>query len=250
LETLGPDGCDSASIVGFGEITTYATPVVTDPIHAEVTAFNGENGGLLLFVFPDLGPTFVIEGLMTGETTVSFDIPEILTLPSAPPAAIGDFTLTLGQSQSGAVVSDLVTNTWIAAPAAGGITGGGDVSGGGAAKPVTPRISLGGSRTQRFKGSVTVNAGCHVPCTLSASATVSVAGQSRVHRSRPATRKIAAAGLRRSFRLKFRKNSSRSIRRALARGKPLKARIRLVARGVGVAASKRSSRSRAVKLTR
>jgi hypothetical protein len=221
-------------------MTTDARPVVTDPIYAELTAFNGDNGDLLLFVLPDLGPTFVIQGHRLADETISFDVPDILTLPSAPLAAITTVTLTLGQSTGGIVPSDSVTNTWVAAGSGGGT---------GVAPIHVPRIKLGGSRKQRFQGSVVVKAGCDVACTVSTSATVSVNGASKLYRSKRVSRKIAA-GRSAKVRLKFAKNAARAIRGALSHSKRLKARVHVQAHGVAADASKSSSAKLSIKLRR
>jgi hypothetical protein len=93
LQAQGPTGCPSGSVIGTGSATADARAVVTDPISARVTIFNGTNGSVLLFVFPDLGPTLVIEGQPTGSSTIEFVVPPIFTLPSAPLAALTQLTL-------------------------------------------------------------------------------------------------------------------------------------------------------------
>ena len=75
----------------------YAKPVVTDPVNAKLTIFNGAKVGgkdtILVYVFPDLGPTFVSVGKISKKRSGGFDynldfnIPPIKTLPSAPDAA-------------------------------------------------------------------------------------------------------------------------------------------------------------------
>jgi hypothetical protein len=221
-------------------MTTDARPVVTDPIYAELTVFNGDSGDLLVFAFPDLGPTFVIQGHRLADETISFDVPDILTLPSVPPAAISTLTMTLTQSAAEIVPSDSVTNTWVAAGSGGGT---------GVAPIPVPRIKLGGSRKQRFNGSVVVKTGCDVPCTVSASATVSVNGASKFYRSKRVTRQIAA-GRSAKVRLTFARNAARAIRGALSHGKRLKARVHVQAHGVAADASRSSSAKLSIKLRR
>jgi hypothetical protein len=72
-----------------------ARPVVTDPVNGKLTIFNGDRKGgrdtVLVFVLPDLGPTFVSVGKVTkkrGKYTLDFTIPPIKTLPSAPDASV------------------------------------------------------------------------------------------------------------------------------------------------------------------
>ena len=72
-----------------------AKPVVTDPVNGKLTLFNGARTGgkdtVYVYVFPDLGPTFVSVGKISkksGRYTLDFDIPPIKTLPSAPDASV------------------------------------------------------------------------------------------------------------------------------------------------------------------
>ena len=67
---------------------------MTDPVKAKLTIFNGGNT-ILVFVLPDLGPTFVTVGKIIHKKdgpydyTLDFKIPPIKTLPSAPDASVG-----------------------------------------------------------------------------------------------------------------------------------------------------------------
>jgi hypothetical protein len=94
LNSKGPKGCPSGSKIGTGTGLGYAKPVVTDPVNAKLTIFNG-GSQIFVYVFPDLGPTFVTVGKIihkkTGpfDYTLDFTIPPIKTLPSAPDAAVG-----------------------------------------------------------------------------------------------------------------------------------------------------------------
>jgi hypothetical protein len=97
LQARGPNGCPSKSKIGSGTGVGYAKPVVTDPVNAKLTIFNGAKIGgkdtILVYVFPDLGPTFVSVGKISKKRAGGFDynldfnIPPIKTLPSAPDAA-------------------------------------------------------------------------------------------------------------------------------------------------------------------
>ena len=97
LQSKGPKGCPSGSKIGSGTGVGYAKPVVTDPVNAKLTIFNGAKVGgkdtILVYVFPDLGPTFVSVGKISKKKSGGFDynldfnIPPIKTLPSAPDAA-------------------------------------------------------------------------------------------------------------------------------------------------------------------
>jgi hypothetical protein len=99
LQARGPKGCPSKSKIGTGTGVGHAKPVVTDPVNGKLTIFNGAKVGgrdtILVYVFPDLGPTFVSVGKITKKRSGGFDynldftIPPIKTLPSAPDAAVG-----------------------------------------------------------------------------------------------------------------------------------------------------------------
>ena len=63
-------------------------------MQAQLTIFNGGNK-IFVYVFPDLGPTFVTQGDIIHKKdgpydyTLDFKIPPIKTLPSAPDASVG-----------------------------------------------------------------------------------------------------------------------------------------------------------------
>jgi hypothetical protein len=86
LLSRGPKGCPGKSKLGTGTGVGYAKPVVTDPVNAKLTLFNGGNS-VLVYVFPDLGPTFVVTCKVVGGYNLDCGIPPIKTLPSAPDAA-------------------------------------------------------------------------------------------------------------------------------------------------------------------
>ncbi len=94
LQSKGPKGCPSKSKIGSGTGVGYARPVVNDPVSAKLTIFNGGNK-VYVYVFPDLGPTFVTAGDIIHKKngpydyTLDFKIPPIKTLPSAPDASVG-----------------------------------------------------------------------------------------------------------------------------------------------------------------
>jgi hypothetical protein len=95
LQARGPKGCPSGSKIGTGNGIGMAKPVVTDPVNGKLTLFNGAKVGgkdtVFVYVFPDLGPTFVSVGKISksgGRYTLDFNIPPIKTLPSAPDASV------------------------------------------------------------------------------------------------------------------------------------------------------------------
>ena len=95
LQAKGPKGCPSGSKIGSGNGVGMAKPVVTDPVNGRLTLFNGSKVGgkdaVFVYVFPDLGPTFVSVGKISksgGRYTLDFNIPPIKTLPNAPDASV------------------------------------------------------------------------------------------------------------------------------------------------------------------
>jgi hypothetical protein len=94
LLSKGPSGCPKGSKIGTGKGVGYAKPVVTDPVNAKLTLFNG--GSVInVFVLPDLGPTFITPCKVSSSyTTIDCTVPPIKTLPSAPDAAVGTVDTT------------------------------------------------------------------------------------------------------------------------------------------------------------
>jgi hypothetical protein len=88
LLSKGPSGCPKGAKIGTGTGVGYAKPVVTDPVNAKLTLFNGGNV-INVFVLPDLGPTFVTPCKISGGYNLTCTIPPIKTLPSAPDASVG-----------------------------------------------------------------------------------------------------------------------------------------------------------------
>jgi hypothetical protein len=97
LQSKGPNACRKSKI-GTGTGIGRALPVVEDPVNGKLTLFNGAKVGgkdaVLVYVFPDLGPTFVVVCKITKKVQGNFDytldcsIPPIKTLPSAPDASV------------------------------------------------------------------------------------------------------------------------------------------------------------------
>jgi hypothetical protein len=88
LNSKGPSGCPKGSKIGSGTGVGYAKPVVTDPVNGKLTIFNGGNQ-ILVFVLPDLGPTFVTPCKVSAGYNLTCTVPPIKTLPSAPDASVG-----------------------------------------------------------------------------------------------------------------------------------------------------------------
>jgi hypothetical protein len=97
LQSKGVSAC-SKSKIGTGTGIGRALPVVEDPVNGKLTLFNGAKVGgkdaVLVYVFPDLGPTFVVVCKISKKVSGNFDytldcsIPPIKTLPSAPDASV------------------------------------------------------------------------------------------------------------------------------------------------------------------
>ena len=95
LQAKGPKGCPTGSKIGTGTGIGLARPVVEDPVNGKLTIFNGAKQGsrdtVLVYVFPDLGPTFVSVGKVIksgSKYKLDFTVPPIKTLPSAPDASV------------------------------------------------------------------------------------------------------------------------------------------------------------------
>src|SRR2546425_1523326 len=93
LNSKGPSGCPKGSKLGSGTGVGYAKPVVTDPVSAKLTIFNG-GSQILVFALPDLGPTFVTPGTISGGYNLTCPIPPIKTLPAPPDASVGTVKTT------------------------------------------------------------------------------------------------------------------------------------------------------------
>jgi hypothetical protein len=93
--------------------------------------------------------------------------------------------------------------------------------------PTLALLAAGTQKVLRQRG-VVVLASCGSPCTLTASATVSLAGASRSLKLRGIVRQ-AASGKQVRLRLALSKKTLRSIRRALRRGVRLTAKVTVVA---------------------
>jgi hypothetical protein len=99
----GSSGCASKTRIGTGSSVASAKPIV-DRVNAKLTVFNGERTGgvdhVYVFVLPDLGPTFVVDGTIKKINKapygweLTFVIPPIKTLPAAPDAAILSLKVT------------------------------------------------------------------------------------------------------------------------------------------------------------
>jgi hypothetical protein len=241
LEQYGPAGCPQGSRIGTGTGTMDARPVVTDPIQALISIFNGDNGHLLLYVFPDLGPTSVAEGVPNASGVLVFTIPPLHTLPSAPDASITQLNLSLGATGSGGGLSDSATVTWVAT-ASGGSGNPGVTS----VPSAAVKAILSGPTTQKFTGSIAVGVQCPQACTALGSASVSVPKTSKVLKSKRVKRTLAA-GQRAKLKLKFAKKPARAIRRAL-RHRRLTATVSVTTRVKGSNTSSISTAKRKVKL--
>lgn len=103
LEGRGPSACPRGSKVGTGSAMADARPVVSTPVDATITAFNGKRKDtLLIYVVPQLGAPVILEGTYrnapAGPYGYSLDvsIPLVVTLPGQPPATIVFFKIRVG----------------------------------------------------------------------------------------------------------------------------------------------------------
>lgn len=104
LRVNGPKACPKGSKVGTGTAQASAKPII-DLVNAKVTIFNGElKGGVptvLLYNVPDISSPITVFGTVKKQAATScadgagqcdyvltFDVPEIPTLPNAPPASV------------------------------------------------------------------------------------------------------------------------------------------------------------------
>jgi hypothetical protein len=96
LRAKGPKGCSKRSLIGRGTGTGSAKPIV-DRVSAKLRLYNGERKGgrdtVYLWVFPDIGPTFVVVGTIKRTHgryghVLDFRVPPIKTLPGAPDASV------------------------------------------------------------------------------------------------------------------------------------------------------------------
>jgi chitodextrinase len=112
----------------------------------------------------------------------------------------------------------------------GGSTPGGPLSPGGPFSPLgpdrtAPRVTLLAGKSQRlFRGGIQVTARCDERCKLDAVANVKIGRASGIFKS-SSVKKVLAAGARTKLRLKFSSRSLRSIRRALALGRRVLAKV-------------------------
>jgi Bacterial Ig-like domain (group 1) len=98
-----PKACPRDSKVGSGTALFDARPIISEPLPAKVTAFNGENGELLLHLFPALGPPIVIVGTPSdgpAGPVLTFAVPPVHTLPDVPDASLFQLLLSLGETLS------------------------------------------------------------------------------------------------------------------------------------------------------
>jgi hypothetical protein len=112
----------------------------------------------------------------------------------------------------------------------------------GATAPTLALLAAGTQKVLKQRG-VIVLASCAAPCTLTASATVSLAGASRSLKLRGIVRQ-AASGKQVRLRLALSSKTLRSIRRALRRGVKLTAKVTVVATDAAGNSSKSTRRIR------
>ena len=103
LETKGVKGCPKKSIIGKGTAQASAKPII-DLVNAKVTVLNGPPKGgvptVILYNVPDISSPIIVSGTVEKKSpqpcggggkcdyVLTFDVPDIPTLPNAPPASV------------------------------------------------------------------------------------------------------------------------------------------------------------------
>jgi hypothetical protein len=95
LQQRGPRGCPPKSRVGRGSLKANAAPVIAE-VGGTVTAINGTNQTLLLYIVPEISSPLVIPGKLQGSRTLDFNVPLVPTLPGQPNATLTFFEVTVG----------------------------------------------------------------------------------------------------------------------------------------------------------
>jgi hypothetical protein len=104
LQAKGIKGCPKGSKVGTGKATASAKPII-DLVNAKMTIFNGQPKGgkptVLLYNIPDISSPITLQGTLEKKSasscadgkgkcdyTLTFEVPDLPTLPNAPPASV------------------------------------------------------------------------------------------------------------------------------------------------------------------
>ncbi len=104
LQAKGEKGCPRGSKVGSGHATASAKPII-DLVNAKMTIFNGQPKGgkptVLLYNIPDISSPITLQGTLEKKSasscadgkgkcdyTLTFEVPNLPTLPNAPPASV------------------------------------------------------------------------------------------------------------------------------------------------------------------
>jgi PKD repeat protein len=256
LETQGPPGCPAGSVIGAGSAVFDAWPAVVDFVDAQVTIFNGPGGSVLLYVLPDLGPAFVIEGQPMGGSAIEFAVPPIHTVPGAPLGALAELTLDLQSSgyltnppdcptagftwgfdflyESGERLSSslrvrctgaspvpvtTVPKLTLSSPPAHATV----------ARDTTKPVALAAGPSRQDIDKLFVRASMSETGRVTATGSISIPGSAASHRFKAVTRTVAA---NRAVKLspKLSSKSLKAVKRALKRRKTVKALITLTAK--------------------
>jgi hypothetical protein len=130
--------------------------------------------------------------------------------------------------------SDACPTQAAATPTGCPASGGGGPGGGGAPSDTDPPpASLAGSKTQKLGGSVSVTVACtsvSEDCIADASGRLSVPGASKVFRLKAVRGKRVARGTRARIRLRIPKKARGAAKRALRKGKRVRATVKVVVR--------------------
>jgi hypothetical protein len=104
LESKGVSACPSGSKIGSGRAQGDARPIVSNPIDAKITMFNGapRNGNptIVIYAVPELSSPLTIVGELKKQRSgpygyvLSVDVPPIPTLPGQANASVSFFDAT------------------------------------------------------------------------------------------------------------------------------------------------------------
>jgi len=91
---------------------------------------------------------------------------------------------------------------------------------------LAPDVAVSRRRAQRIlrQGGVVIGVACSEPCTVAAAGTVSVHGAARAFRLKR-TARMLAAGARAELRVRITRRTRRPLKRALAHGRRVRARV-------------------------
>ncbi len=98
LRDRGPTACPRRSKIGSGTATADARPIVSGPVHANLSIYNGKrrqgHDAILIYAVPDISSPITLTGTLDKKRSrrydyrLTFDVPPIPTLPGQPNASV------------------------------------------------------------------------------------------------------------------------------------------------------------------